>query len=145
MSASSIAARGKANHGTDQSVGGIRPVGRSFPRAMQIMHGLFRRNHAAEIASRVGVNIRSAERWLAGTREMRAEELLNFILSDQGADFLAGLINGLPRSRRAIYWARLHRVAAAAVKREKIQKLQDEVDQLTLPVGPADASRGLRR
>ncbi|MCB1499736.1 MAG: hypothetical protein KDK07_08075 [Bauldia sp.] len=101
------------------------------------MRDLFPQKTAHEVAARSGVQIRAAERWLAGTRAMGAEQLLGFIASDRGAEFLEALINGLPRNRRVIFWARLERAAKRALKEERIRTLADELEQLSLDDRPS--------
>jgi hypothetical protein len=141
MSAASLAAREKATISSVQLDGEHRvegrspdrPVGRHFRTATSVMRAMFPRKSAYEVASRAGVQVRAAERWLAGTREMGAEQLLTFIASDKGAEFIELLINGLPRNKRVIFWARLERAAKRALKEERIRKLQDEIEQLRLP------------
>lgn len=133
MSSASLAASGKATRPPVHLDGGLRPPGRYFCAATSAMRAMFPRKSAYEVSSRAGVQVRAAERWLAGTREMGAEQLLTFIASDKGAEFLELLINGLPRGKRVIFWARLERAAKRALKEERIHTLQDEIEQLRLP------------
>lgn len=140
MSAASLAAREKATMPSVQLDGehrfesrtADRPVGRHFRTATSVMRAMFPRKSAYEVASRAGVQVRAAERWLAGTREMGAEQLLTFMASDKGAEFLERLINDLPRVKRAAFWARLGRAAERALIEEDIRKLQDKAERLRL-------------
>lgn len=66
---------------------------------------LWPRRTAAEIAARAGVNVRAAERWLAGTREMSASKLIALLRSDVGPVLYGAITGGVgagPERREAM-------------------------------------------
>lgn len=106
MSAPSAVTVARAISGTDQLVGNLRPIGRLTADVMQKARSLWPRKTAHEIAVRAHVSPRSAERWLAGDRELSTEALAHLLRSDQGIHFLVVLMD---RARPA-WWSTLLRM-----------------------------------
>lgn len=105
MGGASQAAAVAANGGADQVFGDSRTSVRSTAAAMHAARGLWPLKTAAQVAARAGVHPRTAEYWLAGSREMSAEALAHLLRSEEGVQFLAAV---MARARPA-WWSALLR------------------------------------
>lgn len=147
-SASSLAVR-NANLGTDHLAGrndrsvGRRPFGR-IARVLDAARKAWPHKTAAVLASRTGRTVRAAERWLAGTRDMSAEDFIALLTSDRGADILEALILSLPERERLFFWSRVKRCIRRAELAQRIKADREEYEQLAFPPGPADTRRSVR-
>lgn len=123
MSATSLACVLNANDTTVRLDGSSRPIGRLTAAVMRKAHGLFNAKIPAEIASRAGCSLRTAERWSAGRRVMDAEDLLALMSDpDYGADFLTAVWNEVPEGTRVRFLRQIEldkRIAAAERRRAR--------------------------
>jgi hypothetical protein len=139
----------KANPGTDHLAGrndrsvGRRPFGR-IGYVLDAARKAWPQKTAAVLAARTGRTVRAAERWLAGTRDMSAEDFIALLTSDRGADILEALILSLPERDRAFFWARVKRSIRRADLAQRIKADREEYEQLAFPAGPADMRRSVR-
>lgn len=118
-----------------QTCGEFRTTLRLTEALMQKAQNLWTQDIAAHVASRSGKCVRTAEYWLAGDRDLKANDLLRLIESDVGLEILDAFMETIPEIVRLRWWelqqlnmklARAERRAAQSVR---------ERDQLRLDLG----------
>lgn len=83
---------------------------------------------AAELASRTGTSVRSAEAWLAGDRSLSAGALISLLQSDQGVAFLDALIEDMPAPAQRRWREEFDRAARRADLRARREALEREIE-----------------
>lgn len=114
---------------TDQSVArsdDSRPTGRTiFSAVMTAARTWWHSNTAAELATIIGCDVRSAERYLAGDRTAGAEAVLKMLASDVGVRLVLVAVSRLPDARQQAFWTEMARAAKRAellAERARIEK-----------------------
>lgn len=140
MATASATVAARANSGTDHLVGKSTPSGRLTAAAMQKARSLWPHKTAAEVAVRAHVSVRSAERWLAGERELSADAIAHLLRSDQGIHFLVALMD----KARPAWWSMLLRMGLlGGIQRRReadlrlLRRMADVTDEVARPVIPA--------
>lgn len=71
---------------------------------MQAARGWWMNKAAAELATIIGCEVRSAERYLAGDRTPDAEAVLAILRSEHGAKLVEAAVADLPADRQRAFW-----------------------------------------
>lgn len=117
---------------TDRTVGFRRSIGRALDKAMQVLHDIYPSKTAANIAVRIGVCTRTAERFVARERDMNAGQFIALLWTDDGGKILKAVMETLPPRERPRWWLR-HENSMRLAEIETLQARQDEeIRQLRL-------------
>lgn len=124
-----------AAEATDRSVArsaSDRPNGRRlFPSLMEAARQWWPNKAAAELASIIGCDVRSAERYLAGERTAGAEAVLALLRSDRGVRLVEAAVADLPAERQLNFWREIAKSARRAELIAERDALQRELDAVT--------------
>lgn len=119
---------------TDQSVGrsaGSRPNGRSiFPSMMDVVRAWWPSKAAEELAAILYVDVRSAERYLAGHRTPDADALIALIKCGFGAKLVALVAADMAPRQRTEFWKEMAKAARRSELLEERARLERELSQV---------------
>jgi hypothetical protein len=109
---------------------------------MHVARSLWPRKTAAELAGLTGASLRTAERWLAGERELSTGALAALIRSEHGLDFLVALMADAEPAwwcRAKAYFAAIDAQRMQRAARRRLKEAIDADTELTAAIGRADA------
>lgn len=145
MSGAYAAAPAKANPGTDQCVGHFRQDGRLNSLLMRVAHTLWPTKTASEIASRTGVSVRTAERWIGGQRYMSALHFVRLLRCEEGIHFLvAGMTDAVPAPLWLNNVRRAHSLGSLRRQKAKLDEAIHEFESLGDDIARAEAALRFR-
>lgn len=98
--------------------------------AMEVARSVWPSKTAEMLATIFAVDVRSAERHLAGHRTADAEKLAALLVSEAGAAVIKRYADRMPPQRRAAFWKEMAKAAKRAELLEERARLDRELSQV---------------